>query len=54
MDQQGQALPWQEVAPETLPQVLATHRPVCFDCYVAETFRRQHPELVIDNPWSRS
>ncbi|HOC16952.1 MAG TPA: hypothetical protein PKK95_01730 [Vicinamibacterales bacterium] len=42
---------WQEVAPETLPTVLATHRPVCFDCYVSETFRQQHPELVIDNPW---
>jgi len=54
MDQHGQALPWPEVPPDTLPQVLATHRPVCFDCYVAETFRRQHPELVIDNPWSRS
>jgi len=42
---------WQEVAHETLPTVLATHRPVCFDCYVSETFRQQHPELVIDNPW---
>jgi ribosomal protein L34E len=51
MDQQGRARPWPEVKPEALPQVLATHRPVCFDCYVAETFRREHPELVIDNPW---
>jgi hypothetical protein len=51
MDQQGRARPWPEVAPESLPQVLATHRPVCFDCYVAETFRAQHPELVLDNPW---
>ncbi len=49
---EGALRQWQEVAPETLPTVLATHRPVCFDCYVAETFRQQHPELVIDNPWS--
>lgn len=52
MDQTGRALPWPDVVPETLPQVLATHRPVCFDCYVAETFRREHPELVLDNPWT--
>ena len=51
MDRQGKARPWPEVAPETLPDVLATHRPVCFDCYVAETFRKEHPELVVDNPW---
>jgi hypothetical protein len=51
MDPQGLARQWPELAPETLPEVLATHRPVCFDCYVAETFRREHPELVVDNPW---
>lgn len=51
MDQHGHARPWPRVAPETLPQVLETHQPVCFDCYVAETFRQEHPELVLDNPW---
>lgn len=54
MDDEGLARPWPDVAPETLPQVLATHKPVCFDCYVAETFRREHPELVVDNPWRPS
>jgi hypothetical protein len=54
MDDEGLARPWPDVAPETLPQVLATHKPVCFDCYVAETFRREHPELVVDNPWRQS
>jgi hypothetical protein len=54
MDQSGTARPWPDVPPETLPQVLATHRPVCFDCYVAETFRREHPELVLDNPWAQA
>jgi hypothetical protein len=51
LDDRGNFHQWQEVAPESLPDVLATHQAVCFDCYVAETFRRQHPELVIDNPW---
>ena len=54
MDHAGVARPWQDVAPETLPTVLSTHIPVCFDCYVSETFRREHPELVLDNPWRRT
>lgn len=52
MDANGKARPWMDVPAETLPTVLATHRPVCFDCYVTETFRQEHPELVIDNPWT--
>ena len=36
---------------EKLPEILATHWPVCWDCHVAETFRREHPELVVDRPW---
>jgi hypothetical protein len=42
---------WDEVRAERLAETLATHRPVCWNCYVTETFRRQHPELVLDNPW---
>jgi hypothetical protein len=54
VDPEGRTHTWQDVRPELLPQVLATHRAVCFDCYVAETFRREHPELVLDNPWTRA
>jgi hypothetical protein len=49
---EGRTLEWSEVRPETIPDVLATHRPVCWDCHVAESFRHQHPELVVDRPWS--
>lgn len=52
VDPDGRTHTWQDMRPETLPQILATHRAVCFDCYVAETFRREHPELVLDNPWT--
>jgi hypothetical protein len=50
MKPDGQLVEWREVPVETLPQVLATHRPVCWNCLIAETFRRQHPELVVDRP----
>ncbi len=39
---------WNEIPAENLQDVLGTHRPVCWSCHVAETFRRQHPELVVD------
>ena len=41
---------WSDIRPETLWGVLGSHSPVCWDCHVAETFRRQRPDLVIDNP----
>jgi hypothetical protein len=46
----GQTLQWGDIKPETLPLVFATHAAVCWNCHVAETFRRQRPDLVIDNP----
>ncbi|HLV86083.1 MAG TPA: hypothetical protein VKV39_03845 [Candidatus Sulfotelmatobacter sp.] len=39
---------WKDVRPEELPAIFSTHQPVCWDCHVAETFRRKHPELVVD------
>jgi hypothetical protein len=41
---------WTEIPPETIPAVLSTHRPVCWNCHVAETFRRVHGELVVERP----
>jgi len=37
---------WKEIQPEQLPDVFSTHQPVCWNCHVAESFRRLHPELV--------
>ena len=38
---------WKELKPEQLPEVLSTHRPVCWNCHCTETFIRVHPELVV-------
>ena len=39
---------WKAVPPEKVPGALATHRAVCWNCYIAESFRAEHPELVVD------
>jgi hypothetical protein len=42
---------WSEIRPEELPDVLSTCDPVCWNCHIVETFRREHPELVVDRKW---
>jgi hypothetical protein len=44
---------WSEIPAEKLPEVLQTHLPVCWSCHIAETFRREHPERIVDRPWKR-
>jgi len=37
---------WKDLRPEQLPEVFSRYQPVCWNCHVAESFRRLHPELV--------
>lgn len=47
----GATVTWDTVAPERIPQFLNTHVPVCWDCHVAASFRREHASMVTDRPW---
>jgi hypothetical protein len=38
----GTTREWVDVEPENLPDALRTASPVCWDCHIAETFRRQY------------
>ncbi len=49
----GKTRLWNELPPEKLPKAFATSWPVCWNCHIAETFRREHPDLVVDRPWER-
>lgn len=44
----GKTVEWRELRPEQLPEAFSNHRPICWNCHVAETFRRLHPDLVVD------
>ena len=46
----GKTVDWREVPPQDLPAALEHAQPVCWNCHIAEAFRRQHPELVTDRP----
>jgi hypothetical protein len=51
MDAQRKSFEWDDIRPETLPEVFSTCLPVCWSCHMVETFRREHPDMVVDNPW---
>jgi hypothetical protein len=44
---------WNEIPAEQLPAVFQTHLPVCWNCYIAETYRRQNPERVLNRSYDR-
>jgi hypothetical protein len=39
---------WDEVAPQDLAAAMATRRPLCSNCTLAETFRQRFPDRVTD------
>ena len=52
LSRERKTVQWNEIPAENLQDTLGTHRPVCWSCHIAETFRREHPEKVVDRPES--
>jgi hypothetical protein len=48
---EGLLVQWKGVPVENVSTVLETHLPVCWNCYIAESFRRDHPDMVVYRPW---
>ena len=53
LDPSRKTVSWDSIAAEKLPEVFTTHAPVCWDCHIASTLVRKHPEVVTDRPWPR-
>lgn len=51
LNSDGALLTWNQVDLEKLPLVLQTHSPVCWDCYITQGFRVDHPDLVTMRTW---
>jgi hypothetical protein len=49
----NRTLEWSDLPAERVPEILESHRPVCWNCHIAEEFRRKHPDLVVERPWKR-
>ena len=47
----GKLVEWRDVPIENIQTVLDSYSPVCWDCHLAHSFRRDHPEMVVYRPW---
>lgn len=52
--EQKKTIEWMDVRPELVYSVLGSHEPVCWNCHIAESFRREHPELVTERSGERA
>lgn len=48
---EGSLVEWKQIQVENLDNVLSSYLPVCWDCYIAQSFLHEHPELVVYRPW---
>jgi hypothetical protein len=46
----SKTIDWSEIVPEELPTILTTHKPICWNCHVAESFLRRYPDRVVQDP----
>lgn len=51
---QGMTREWSEVPADGLLDSLSADLPVCWNCHVAETLRRERPDLITDRPWPKN
>jgi hypothetical protein len=54
LDQDRKTVQWDQIRPEKLPEIFSKYAPVCWSCHITETFRREHPELVVERPWRKA
>jgi hypothetical protein len=50
LNRNRETVEWNAIPAEKLQEALGTCRPVCWSCHIAETVRREHPEMVVDRP----
>ena len=48
LNPEGVTVEWKDIPLAAVMDAMTTHQPVCWNCHVAQTFRRQHADLVVD------
>jgi hypothetical protein len=48
LNPEGVTVEWKEIPISVVTEAMETYLPVCWNCHVAQTFRREHPDLVVD------
>jgi len=48
LNPEGISVEWSEIPVAALTEAMATYLPVCWNCHIAQSFQREHPDLVVD------
>ena len=48
LNPEGVTMEWRRVPISAAPEVLSSWQPVCWNCHIAQTFKREHPDLVVE------
>lgn len=54
MDDEKKMNEWNGVPAEKLQEAFARSVPVCWDCYITESFIQEHPGRTVIRPWKHS
>jgi len=50
LNSEGITVEWRRIPITAVTEAMATYLPVCWNCHIAQTFHREHPDLVVDRP----
>jgi hypothetical protein len=48
LNPEGVTVEWQQIPVSAVMEAMANYLPVCWNCHIAQTFRREHADLVVD------
>ena len=48
LNPEGVTVEWSAIPISAVNEAMATYQPVCWNCHIARTFRREHADLVVD------
>ncbi len=48
MNPEGVTVEWGQVPISAAMDAMTTYLPVCWNCHIAQSFRREHPDMVVD------
>ncbi len=48
LNPEGATVEWGQIPIAATMSAMTTHLPVCWNCHVAQSFHREHPDMVVD------
>ena len=50
LNPEGVTVEWSQIPISAVMEAMATYLPVCWNCHIAQSFHREHSDLVVERP----